>query len=163
MYKFKIILVGNEQVGKSTFLSKHLYGDFNKIYKPTTKLNVQSLKFQTNRGDILFDIWEISSEESLSGFRDGYFIGADGVILFFDVNKDSVKDLNKWKRSINAIIPNAKTIICQNKVDLAKKCTTIDKYIDISVKLEYNLDKPFLELSKKLLNDENVQFIYFVD
>lgn len=45
---------------------------------------MRKLKLQTSRGLVLFEIWDTAGQEHLQGLRDGYFIGAQGAIVFFD-------------------------------------------------------------------------------
>ncbi len=56
--EFKLILVGDGGVGKTTFAKRHLTGEFIKPYKPTCGVEVYPLVFHTNHGPIKFDIWD---------------------------------------------------------------------------------------------------------
>ena len=71
MAEFKLIMVGDGGVGKTTFVKRHLTGEFEKKYigKAFNKLNnnhflatqgvdVNSIIFFTNHGPIKFNIWD---------------------------------------------------------------------------------------------------------
>ena len=49
---FKLILVGDGGVGKSTFVKRHVSGEFEKKYVPTLGVEVYPLKFSTSRGEL---------------------------------------------------------------------------------------------------------------
>lgn len=54
---FKLILVGDGGVGKTTFVKRHLTGEFEKKYVATLGVEVHPLSFATNRGPITFNVW----------------------------------------------------------------------------------------------------------
>jgi len=73
---FKIILVGDGGVGKSTFVKRHSTGEFEKKYKATLGVEVTPLRFNTNMGPITFNCWDCAGQEKFGGLRDGYYIMA---------------------------------------------------------------------------------------
>lgn len=52
MATFKLVLVGDGGVGKTTFVKRHLTGEFEKKYVATLGVEVHPLTFHTNRGVI---------------------------------------------------------------------------------------------------------------
>lgn len=70
--EFKVILVGDGGVGKTTFVKRHLTGEFEKKYIATQGVEVHPMTFSTNRGKLRFMVWDTAGQEKLSGLRDGY-------------------------------------------------------------------------------------------
>ena len=70
--EFKLILVGDGGVGKTTFVRRHLTGEFEKRYVATLGVEVHPLLFHTNRGQIKFNVWDTAGQEQFGGLRDGY-------------------------------------------------------------------------------------------
>jgi len=68
--EFKLILVGDGGVGKTTFVKRHLTGEFEKKYVATLGVEVHPLKFHTNRGPIKFNVWDTAGQE-VSFFSSG--------------------------------------------------------------------------------------------
>lgn len=82
------MLVGDGGTGKTTFVKRHLTGEFEKKYVgtrpaplPTTTshvivatlgVEVHPLSFHTNFGAIRFDTWDTAGQEKFGGLRDGY-------------------------------------------------------------------------------------------
>ena len=166
---FKIILVGEGGVGKTTFIKQHQTQKFTKKYIPTMGVEVSPLLLKTNKGSIILNIWDTAGLEKYEGLKDGYYIGADACILMFDVTSELT--YNKLQERcidiIRIIGKQIPIILCGNKVDCKdRKVKPIDikfhkennlyYYLDMSVKNNYNFEKPFLYLIKKLLKDENV-------
>ncbi|CAF4409559.1 unnamed protein product, partial [Adineta steineri] len=73
--EFKLVLVGDGGVGKTTFVKRHLTGEFEKKYEATVGVNVHPLNFSTNYGEIIFSVWDTAGQEKFGGLRDGYYIG----------------------------------------------------------------------------------------
>jgi len=81
--EFKLILVGDGGVGKTTFVKRHLTGEFEKKYVATLGVEVHPLGFHTNRGPIKFNVWDTAGQEKFGGLRDGYYI--QGQMRYYNV------------------------------------------------------------------------------
>ena len=69
--QFKLLLVGDGGVGKTTFVKRHLTGEFEKKYIATVGVEVHPLQFHTNRGALQFNVWDTAGQEKFGGLRDG--------------------------------------------------------------------------------------------
>ncbi|XP_044437051.1 ras-related protein Rab-12 isoform X3 [Triticum aestivum] len=69
---FKLILVGDGGTGKTTFVKRHVTGEFEKKYESTIGVEVRPLDFQTSHGKIRFYCWDTAGQEKFGGLRDGY-------------------------------------------------------------------------------------------
>jgi len=83
--EWKLVLVGDGGVGKTTLVKRHLTGEFEKKYIPTLGVEVHPLKFTTNCGVICFNVWDTAGQEKMGGLRDGYYIQGECAIIMFDV------------------------------------------------------------------------------
>ena len=70
--KWKLVLVGDGGVGKTTFGKRHKTGEFEKKYVPTLGAEVNPIDFVTKKGRILFNVWDTAGQEKYAGLRDGY-------------------------------------------------------------------------------------------
>ena len=170
MPEFKLILVGDGGVGKTTFVKRHLTGEFEKKYVATLGVEVHPLVFHTNRGPIKFNVWDTAGQERFGGLRDGYYIQGQCAIVMFDVtSRITYKNVPNWHRDLTRVCENIPIVLTGNKVEIkdrkvkAKQITFHRKknlqYYDISARSNYQFEKPFLWLAKKLVGDNNLQFV----
>ena len=82
----KLVLVGDGGVGKTTFVKRHLTGEFEKKYIPTLGVEVHPMSFHTSKGEYTFDVWDTAGQEKFGGLRDGYYVGGKCGIIMFDVS-----------------------------------------------------------------------------
>lgn len=69
---FKLVLVGDGGVGKTTFVKRHISGEFEKKYVATVGAEVHPMEFTTTKGKIMFNVWDTAGQERFAGLRDGY-------------------------------------------------------------------------------------------
>jgi len=168
--EFKLVLVGDGGVGKTTLVKRHLTGEFEKKYIPTLGVEVHPLKFTTNCGPLAFNVWDTAGQEKFGGLRDGYYIQGQSAIIMFDVtSRITYKNVPNWHRDIVRVCENIPIVLVGNKVDVkdrqvkAKQIQFHRKrnlqYYDLSARSNYNFEKPFLWLARRLTNQPNLQFV----
>ena len=169
--ELKLILVGDGGVGKTTFVKRHLTGEFEKKYIATIGVEVHPMEFTTSKGKIKFNVWDTAGQEKLAGLKDGYYIDAHCAIIMFDVtSRITYKNVPKWHRDITWICGEIiRIVLVGNKVDeknrkvKAKQILYARKhglqYYDISAKSNYQFEKPFVWLLKKLTADSTLTLV----
>ncbi len=168
--EFKLVLVGDGGTGKTTFVKRHLTGEFEKKYIATLGVEVHPMGFFTNHGQIKFNVWDTAGQEKLGGLRDGYYIGGNCAIIMFDVcARITYSNVPKWYKDLTRVCENIPIVLVGNKVDVkdrkvkAKQITFHRKknlqYYDISAKSNYQFEKPFVWLLRRLTNDPNLVLV----
>ncbi|KAI3378029.1 hypothetical protein SNEBB_000103 [Seison nebaliae] len=167
---FKLVLVGDGGTGKTTYVKRHMTGEFEKKYVATLGVDVHPIVFYTNRGPIQFNVWDTAGQEKFGGLRDGYYIQGQCAIVMFDVtSRVTYKNVPNWHRDLVRVCENIPIVLCGNKVDVKErkvkpKMITFHRkknlqYYDISARSNYNFEKPFLWLARKLVGDPNLEFV----
>mmetsp|Transcript_23181 Transcript_23181/g.53322 ORF Transcript_23181/g.53322 Transcript_23181/m.53322 type:complete len:208 (-) Transcript_23181:10-633(-) len=168
--EFKLVLVGDGGVGKTTLVKRHKTGEFEKKYIPTLGVEVHPLSFHTNCGKICFNVWDTAGQEKFGGLRDGYYIQGDCGIIMFDVtSRISYKNVPNWYRDIVRVCGKIPLVLVGNKVDVKErhvKAKNIQfhrkvnlQYFDLSARSNYNFEKPFLWLARVLTNQPKLAFV----
>ena len=168
--EFKLVVIGDGGVGKTTFVKRHITGEYEKRYIATVGVEVHPLTFSTSRGVVCFNVWDTAGQEKLSGLRDGYYIGGQcGIIMFNVTSRITYKNVPKWHRDLIRVCENIPTVLVGNKVDVkdrkvkAKQITYhrrhILQYFDVSAKSNYQFEKPFLWLCRRLSGDPGLGFV----
>lgn len=168
--EYKLILVGDGGTGKTTYIKRHLTGEFEKKYKPTNGVEIHPIKFYTNHGPLLFNIWDIAGIDELAALKDGYFVSAHCAIIMFDVtSRSSYKNVPKWHRDILRVCDSIPTVLAGNKVDMKDRKVQARQilyhkrhdlqYFDVSTKICYQFDKPFIWLARKVSNWPDLVFV----
>ena len=158
-------MFGEGGVGKTTLLKQHLNGEFERGYVATLGVDVHPIVFNTNLGLFELQIWDCAGQDKFGGLRDGYFIQSYAAICMFDLTAAcTYRNCGKWIKDFKRICPDAPVILCGNKVDIPErkvKSSEIrpqilgaDYYCDISAKSNYNFEKPFLEILKRLVSPD---------
>jgi len=161
-YNFKLVLVGDGGVGKTTFVKRHLTGEFEKKYIATIGVEVHPLRFNTNAGEVCFNVWDTAGQEKFGGLRDGYYIKGNCAIIMFDVtSRVTYKNVPSWHKDLVRVCEGIPIVLCGNKVDIKdrkvkpKQITFHRKknlqYYEISAKSNYQFERPFLYLGRKLI------------
>lgn len=167
---FKLVLVGDGGVGKTTFVKRHKTGEFEKKYVATLGVEVNPILFYTTRGPIRFDVWDTAGQEKFGGLRDGYYINGQCAIVMFDVtSRVTYKNVPNWHRDLVRVCENIPIVLVGNKVDIKDRKVKARaivfhrkknlQYYDISAKSNYNFEKPFLWIARKLVGDPNLEFV----
>lgn len=148
----KLVLVGDGGVGKSTYAKAVLGHGFEPKYVPT--LGVEGFPMWTQNTK-KFTLWDTAGQEKFGGLRDGYYIGAEYVVVMFDLtNPLSFRNAEKWAAGVRAVVPDATIVLVGNKCDCKRKVSreAIDNrdwlvgapYYEISVKSGVGLEVPLL-------------------
>ena len=162
--KFKVVLLGDGGVGKTSYVKRLKYGEFGNGYLPTMGVEIHPLEVKTNVGTYTLNLWDCAGQEKFSGLKNGYYVGANGAIIMFDVtSRISFNNAKKWYDELRGKCPNIQVILCGNKVDsynrrvsalsseVSSESFTNTLYFDLSVKSAYNFDKPIEQLLQNLV------------
>ena len=138
--------------------------------KDTLGVEVHPMVFFTSRGKIKLKVWDTAGQEKLACLRDGYYIGADCAIIMFDVcSRVTYKNVTKWYKELTRVCEGIPIVLVGNKVDVADRKVKARQilfprkhgiqYYDISAKSNYQFEKPFLWLLRKLTGDPNLTLV----
>ncbi len=122
LYEIKIVLLGDQAVGKSSLVQRFCSDKFEENYKNTIGGAYLQKEVTLKNGDILkLHIWDTGGEERFRSMASLYYKDAVAAILVYDVsNQESFDSLNYWINELNTKIDNENFVIsiAGNKCDL---------------------------------------------
>ncbi|MFX1364245.1 MAG: GTP-binding protein [Promethearchaeota archaeon] len=155
---FKVVIIGDGGVGKSTMVQRLTTGQFipQKI-TIGTDLAVKSIQID-NDTEVNLQIWDFAGERRFRIFLPNYSRGATGCLLCYDITRQTSFDsLDEWFKIVNDNADNPVFILVGEKLDLADIRRSV-KYKDgEEFKNKYHLDY-FFETSSKSGENNNMIF-----
>ena len=169
---FKIILIGDSSVGKSSITTRFVSDNFLTIKSmmATMGMDVQQKIIKMNGYDIKLQLWDTAGQERFRSITRAYCHGAMAVIYVFDVtNENSFNNIVNWlnfvKESGSDYVP---CLLVGNKMDLVDKHSiSIEKgtklakqynmpYIESSAFTGYNIENIFTTITSMILDKLNM-------
>ena len=161
---FKVVLVGDQFVGKTNIMSKYLKNEFHEDSKATVGVEFGSKQFNIEGHSIKAQIWDTAGQERYKAITSAYYKGAKGAFVVYDItNNTSFESIEKWINDLKGAADKDLTIIVVgNKCDLEeKRQVTKEKGEEKANKLEVafmetsafsgeNLDKAFELMIKEV-------------
>jgi len=151
-YQFRLILIGDSTVGKSTLLRYFTDGNFSDISDPTVGVDFFSRQIEVKNGTrIKLQLWDTAGQERFRSIVKSYYRNSVGAILTYDITShESFERIPSWmseaKSHIEPLRPVFLLIGC--KLDLAdegRRQVTTEEAFNFSARMGIH----FLETSAK--------------
>ena len=162
---FKVLLLGNSDVGKSSLLLRFVDSVWNETFVPTIGVDFKVKTVEIGDKKVKMQIWDTAGQERFRNVISTYFRGGNGLLLIYDItNKDSFKNLESWLIEIEKnASENILKILIGNKSDLEED-REISKeegqafanrngmqFMETSAKMNTNVDEAFQALGKLMI------------
>ncbi|EFO91546.1 hypothetical protein GCK72_006107 [Caenorhabditis remanei] len=129
-YMFKLLIIGNSSVGKTSFLFRYCDDSFTSAFVSTVGID---FKVKTVfRGDkrVKLQIWDTAGQERYRTITTAYYRGAMGFILMYDItNEESFNSVQDWCTQIKTYSwENAQVVLVGNKCDMdSERVVSMDR------------------------------------
>ena len=164
--QFKVILLGDVGVGKTTIFERYVHSKKNETYNPTISANVDVKTMVLNANThVQMQIFDTAGQEIYRSTTKNYIIGAKGVIIVYSIiDAVSFKVLKDWIKIVEDTINIKDTIIfvVGNKIDRENERTVSLEvaeafakennflYTEISAQEGMNVDNLFEKLAVQM-------------
>ncbi len=118
--KFKIMILGESMVGKTSFITRYTLDKFGERYLCTIGIDFQVKIVSKNGKEIKLQIWDTAGQERYKSITAAYYKGAKGALIVYDTTqKTSFENIDKWMSEIKEkSSKDMKLMIIGNKIDL---------------------------------------------
>ena len=167
-YFFKICIVGDSEVGKTTILNQYLKRRFVPDAQRTIGSNffVKYIKFPEIEHLITLQVWDLAGQPRFRWVRYAFYKGAKGIVYAFDLTrKNTLDNLLTWKEEVESKIGIVPNILVGNKLDLItsenrlinlddvnhiKQQVSASEYIETSAKIGTKVEEVFSKLTLEI-------------
>ena len=170
---FKIIVLGDPGVGKSSLLGRATKNIFNAEYQTTVGFEFLTFTEKIGEKNVKLQIWDTCGQETYKSLISNFYRNASLAMLIYSIDsRESFNNIIKWLKEIKLQSnPDIKVVLIGNKADLEnKRQVTIEEgnkfkeeneilfFQEASAKSGINSKEIFHEAAK-ILYDEYIIFL----
>ncbi len=158
-YIFKIIIIGNSNVGKTSIINRFTDKEFKDKHLATLGCDFHMKTIMINEKMIKIQIWDTAGMEKYQSITKSYYRGAQACLIVFDItNRESFESIENWIENFNKFCnPNIQKIILLigNKCDLG-----IDRKISYEEAENYSRVNNLLYYETSAKDDINIHEVF---
>uniref|UniRef100_A0A1B6KRA1 Ras-related protein Rab-21 n=1 Tax=Graphocephala atropunctata TaxID=36148 RepID=A0A1B6KRA1_9HEMI len=164
-YSFKVVLLGEGCVGKTSVVLRYVEDKFNDRHLTTLQASFLNKKLNILGKRVNLAIWDTAGQERFHALGPIYYRMSNGAILVYDItDEDSFQKVKNWVKELKKMLgSDICLVIAGNKIDLEKRRTVpiVDAeeyaksvgatHFHTSAKQNKGIEEMFLELSKQMM------------
>jgi small GTP-binding protein len=157
-YTFKLLLLGEASVEKTTFTKRYCYNIFNPSERLTIGVDFHVKTIETQGTRIKLQIWDVGGEERFQFLLPTYCLGANGVFLLYDITRPQTLDnITEWTSIVRQKSGSIPIMLVGTKLDLEATQRQVPRDYGIQV-AEMNGFASYAEISSKTGQNVNKVF-----
>ena len=165
---FKVIIIGDSGVGKSSLANKAIKNTFEAAYNATIGFDCFQFFVKINNKVVKLQVWDTCGQEAYQSLITNFYRNCSLAIMVYAINKKSTYDnLDEWLKELKTESnPDAKIFLIGNKCDLEKQREVsfeeantysedmeFSKFFEASAKEGINAKEIFIEAARILYED----------
>jgi len=131
---FKVVLLGEGSVGKTSIVLRYTEDSFNDKHLETQQASFKTKKLTLDGRRVELAIWDTAGQERFRALGPLYYRDSHGAILVFDItDEDSFDRVKSWVKELRRMLGSDVVLaIVGNKIDLEK-----DRHVSMQLAEEY--------------------------
>jgi len=167
---FKLLIIGDSGVGKSSLLVRFADNQFSGNYITTIGVDFKIRTIELNGERVKLQIWDTAGQERFRTITSTYYRGTHGVIVVYDVAcGDSFANVKRWLHEINQNCDEVTRILVGNKCDDPDRRVVLKEdamrfanqmgiqLFETSAKENINVEEMFRAITNLVLNSKKAQ------
>lgn len=164
-FVFKVLLLGDGAVGKTSLISMFTKGFIKQDYKMTIGVDIMAKTVKLDDKVAKLSIWDLAGQQRFQSIRSAFYGGVAGALLVFDLTRAlTFRNLVNWLKELYQFgNPRCPIILIGNKCDLPElrdvRAEDINwfiseigcEYIQTSAKTGENVEAAFSSLTRKMI------------
>jgi small GTP-binding protein len=116
---FKIVIAGDENVGKTSLVRQYCEGRFETSRVSTIGVDFQTKVIALPDGEVKLSIWDMAGQSRFEVVRSGFYRGAHAIALVYDLSEPgTLEHLQRWYEETRANCTCQKYLVVGNKLDV---------------------------------------------
>jgi Ras-related protein Rab-7A len=117
---YKIVLLGDGAVGKTSSVHRYLDNKFSNTYAATIGVDILNTKVKVKEDEISLNIWDLAGQDHFKSIRSKFYRGTSACVLIFDLTNTKTFDniINWIEEAKNLTSQNIPMFLVGNKTDL---------------------------------------------
>ncbi|MHA2474484.1 MAG: Rab family GTPase [Promethearchaeota archaeon] len=166
-YTFKLMMLGDASVGKTSLTLRYISGFFMEDLKLTIGVDFYSKTTLFNEKKVKLQIWDFGGEERFRFLLSQYCKGANGAFFLYDItNESSIEHLPDWTQIVRENAGDIPIMLIGSKVDLdefrvvpredgilAAKKYNLSSFVELSSKTGKNVERAFNVMTENLFEE----------
>ena len=165
-HMFKLLIVGQSEVGKTALLKRYTESTFDDNLVTTIGIDFRTRTIDVGDKKVKLQIWDTAGQERFRTIGTAYYRNTHGVIIVYDVtSRDSFSKVEQWIREIKDNCEGTtKTVLVGNKDDdpTRKVIQTEEaqqfstsmqiQLFETSAKENINVEEMFYAIAERMVN-----------
>jgi len=162
---YKLVLLGNSSVGKSSCVNRFVRNEFLDFRQPTIGAAFVTKSVQLDDVIVKFEIWDTAGQERYRSLAPMYYRGAACALVVFDItDRSSFEGARSWISELQSHVTSGNDLVLAlagNKCDLPNRTVSAEEgeafaaanncvYYETSAKTGENVDKIFDGIARRL-------------
>ena len=123
VYRFKITVIGDGGVGKTSLIKKFTQGEFDEDYIKTIGAQFSVYEMEIEGDFVTLFFWDIAGQDEFHFLRPSFYKDSKAAIIVYsleenEIGKDSFKHIVNWHDDILQFCGDVPVVVFANKVDL---------------------------------------------
>ncbi|MFX1366684.1 MAG: Rab family GTPase [Promethearchaeota archaeon] len=129
-FVFKITVIGNGAVGKTSLIKKYTQGSFQKDYIKTLGAQFSKYDEEVEGDNCKLFFWDIAGQDEFNFMRPTFYKGSKAAIIVFShTDKKSFDSILDWHEDIKKYTGELPIVLFGNKTDLVEEKDLDDKKV----------------------------------